>query len=175
MNYFWNHKLSSEQCRTCRAVRPCDIHVKVIHLEMEVCLYWCYLGALKSVRFRPCLIRPKARSGFQIRILKPWSCKGKHWIQVLFHGNKCDLVSIKMSEFIIWWKWIWPKFRIYPRLHSTVFYDQITGYELIAIFKFPLPLATLFPPSWIQLVCLLYTSLFLQPTGQVRVIGPTIH
>ena len=41
-----------------------------------------------------------------------------------------------MSEFIIWWKWIWPKYRIYPRLHSTAFYDQITDYELIAILSF---------------------------------------
>ena len=85
IKYPWNHKLSSEQCRTCRAVRPCDIHV---HLEMGVCMYWCPLGTLKFVSFRPCLIRPKVRSGL---IMKPWSCKGKHWIQVLFHVNKCEI------------------------------------------------------------------------------------
>ena len=70
----------------------------------------------------------------------------------------------KMSEFIIGWKWIWPNYRIYPRLHSTAFYDQIIGYELIAIIKFPLPLATLFPPSWIQL--------HLPP---IHLIVPTTH
>ena len=58
-------------------------------------------------------------------------------------------------------------------LHSL--YDQITDYELIAIFNFPLPLAPLSPPTWFQLICLLYTSLFLQPTGQVRVIGKTVR
>ena len=109
-------------------------------------MYWSHLGALKFVRFRPCLIRPKASSGFQIRILKPWSCKGKHWIQVLFHGNKCKI-------------WIWFLTRRRNLLSDEnafgqyvefiqcyipqPFYDQITDYELIAIFKFPLPLVTL--------------------------------